>query len=184
MSDQPKHRPNNCRNVLQARGEPYPRSGCAVCGNGGLAGCPYDQQGLAGALALAEVRIQQLEAKRDAAADYARDQATVLDLVAKALGVPDEPHQGRAERILEAAEGLSVYMERLREAVEFCNEHHHFGGWTEMLDEAPATSLARRRAEWQAELLEEYREELGSAGVAFVDCLAKQLRRQAEEPSE
>ena len=37
-------RPENCRNELQAKGKPYPRSGCAVCGNGGLAGCPYEHQ--------------------------------------------------------------------------------------------------------------------------------------------
>jgi hypothetical protein len=33
--------PNNCRMKQKARGEPYPKSGCFACGDGGLRGCPY-----------------------------------------------------------------------------------------------------------------------------------------------
>jgi hypothetical protein len=33
-----------CRNRLRNEGKPYPKSGCAHCGNGGMAGCPYDGQ--------------------------------------------------------------------------------------------------------------------------------------------
>ncbi len=36
-------RPANCRMALQAAGKPYPRSGCAVCKDGGLRGCPYER---------------------------------------------------------------------------------------------------------------------------------------------
>jgi len=38
-----KDRPDNCRNALKDAGEPYPRSGCAACGNGGMMGCPYER---------------------------------------------------------------------------------------------------------------------------------------------
>lgn len=37
----PGPRPPNCRMRLQAEGNPYPKSGCAACGNGGLFGCIY-----------------------------------------------------------------------------------------------------------------------------------------------
>lgn len=37
-------RPSSCRNALKDSGKAYPRSGCAVCGNGGLMGCPYDRK--------------------------------------------------------------------------------------------------------------------------------------------
>lgn len=37
-------RPALCRNQLRAEGKPYPRSGCAVCRNGGLVGCPYENR--------------------------------------------------------------------------------------------------------------------------------------------
>lgn len=36
-------RPANCRNVLRDEGKPYPKSGCASCGNGGLMGCPHER---------------------------------------------------------------------------------------------------------------------------------------------
>jgi hypothetical protein len=36
-------RPLNCRNQLREDGKAYPRSGCAVCKNGGLMGCPYER---------------------------------------------------------------------------------------------------------------------------------------------
>lgn len=36
-------RPMNCRNRIRDNGLPYPRSGCAACGNGGLMGCPYER---------------------------------------------------------------------------------------------------------------------------------------------
>lgn len=36
-------RPNNCRNALRDAGKPYPKSGCAVCKDGGLMGCPYEK---------------------------------------------------------------------------------------------------------------------------------------------
>ena len=35
-------RPTLCRNALRDAGKPYPRSGCVVCQNGGMMGCPYD----------------------------------------------------------------------------------------------------------------------------------------------
>lgn len=41
----PFNRPNSCRNQLKADGFPYPKSGCSVCKNGGLMGCPYERQG-------------------------------------------------------------------------------------------------------------------------------------------
>jgi hypothetical protein len=37
-------KPSNCRNALRDSGKPYPRSGCAVCKNGGLMGCPYEKE--------------------------------------------------------------------------------------------------------------------------------------------
>lgn len=37
-------RPALCRNALRDAGKPYPRSGCAVCRNGGLVGCPYENR--------------------------------------------------------------------------------------------------------------------------------------------
>ena len=37
-------RPPLCRNALRDNGQPYPRSGCAVCRNGGLMGCPYENR--------------------------------------------------------------------------------------------------------------------------------------------
>ena len=40
----PETKPSNCRNVLRDSGKPYPRSGCAVCKNGGLMGCPYKKE--------------------------------------------------------------------------------------------------------------------------------------------
>lgn len=67
---------------------------------------------------------EQRGEERDAAADYAQDQAAVMDLVAKALGVPDEPHQGRAERILEAAEE-KVNAARLAERFARAKGRHH-----------------------------------------------------------
>lgn len=33
--------PGECRERLRLEGKMYPRSGCEVCGNGGLRGCPY-----------------------------------------------------------------------------------------------------------------------------------------------
>ena len=33
--------PPNCRENLRMNLKPYPKSGCDVCGNGGLHGCPY-----------------------------------------------------------------------------------------------------------------------------------------------
>lgn len=33
--------PENCRERLRLKGHSYPKSGCAVCGNGGMMGCPY-----------------------------------------------------------------------------------------------------------------------------------------------
>jgi hypothetical protein len=36
-------RPNNCRNALRDAGKPYPKSGCAVCKDGGMRGCPYEK---------------------------------------------------------------------------------------------------------------------------------------------
>lgn len=33
--------PANCRERLRLEGQAYPKSGCSVCGNGGLRGCPY-----------------------------------------------------------------------------------------------------------------------------------------------
>lgn len=36
-----RERPTLCRNALRDEGLPYPKS-CAVCGNGGLMGCPYE----------------------------------------------------------------------------------------------------------------------------------------------
>lgn len=37
-------RPPLCRNALRDAGKPYPRSGCDVCGKGGLLGCPYERR--------------------------------------------------------------------------------------------------------------------------------------------
>lgn len=39
-------RPSDCRNALRDAGKPYPRSGCAVCKDGGLRGCPYERRTL------------------------------------------------------------------------------------------------------------------------------------------
>lgn len=37
-------RPANCRNRLRDEGKPYPKSGCASCGNGGMMGCPHERK--------------------------------------------------------------------------------------------------------------------------------------------
>jgi collagenase-like PrtC family protease len=37
-----RERPANCRNRLRDEGRAYPKSGCAVCKDGGLRGCPYE----------------------------------------------------------------------------------------------------------------------------------------------
>lgn len=39
----PQLRPDNCRNALRDAGKMHPRSGCDVCGNGGILGCPYER---------------------------------------------------------------------------------------------------------------------------------------------
>lgn len=39
-----KPRPADCRNRLRDEGKPYPRSGCLVCKDGGLRGCPYERR--------------------------------------------------------------------------------------------------------------------------------------------
>jgi len=44
-----------------------------------------------------------LREQLEAASDYANDRDAMLDMVRRALGVPEEPHQGMDERILEAA---------------------------------------------------------------------------------
>lgn len=44
----------------------------------------------------------------EAANDIAQDRTAMVDLIANALGVPNEPHQGRDMRILEAAEKLAT----------------------------------------------------------------------------
>jgi hypothetical protein len=36
-------RPASCRNRLRDEGKAYPKSGCAVCKNGGLFGCRYEK---------------------------------------------------------------------------------------------------------------------------------------------
>lgn len=38
------NRPSNCRNRLRDEGKAYPRSGCTVCKDGGLRGCPYERE--------------------------------------------------------------------------------------------------------------------------------------------
>lgn len=38
---EPGWRPMDCRNRLRDEGKPYPKSGCASCGDGGLRGCPH-----------------------------------------------------------------------------------------------------------------------------------------------
>ena len=35
--------PNGCREKLRLEGRTYPRSGCDVCGTGGIKGCPYQK---------------------------------------------------------------------------------------------------------------------------------------------
>jgi hypothetical protein len=37
-------RPDNCTMALREAGKPAPKSGCDVCGNGGMMGCPYDRR--------------------------------------------------------------------------------------------------------------------------------------------
>lgn len=70
-----------------------------------------------------KTRALKAEAERDAAADYASDQAAVIEMVAKSLGVPDEPHQGRYERILEAAEMLVAHMQVARDRLTSITEY-------------------------------------------------------------
>lgn len=38
-------RPALCRNRLKDEGKPHPRSGCNVCRNGGMMGCPHERAG-------------------------------------------------------------------------------------------------------------------------------------------
>lgn len=131
--------------------------------------------------------------ERDAAADYARDQAAVLELLAKALGVPDEPHQGRAERILEAAEGLTARAERLRclgnLLVKCMNGEgsmdHMFNAietWEAAEQETPDSSLARLKAESLESILEEkFGTDFPFDAVHAIQGEVARLRRQAEE---
>ena len=34
----------NCRNRLRAEGKTYPKSGCEICGSGGLTGCTFGKE--------------------------------------------------------------------------------------------------------------------------------------------
>lgn len=44
MTTEADLRPINCRNRIRDEDvRPYPRSGCASCGDGGLRGCPYER---------------------------------------------------------------------------------------------------------------------------------------------
>lgn len=38
-----ENRPALCRNRLKDEGKPHPRSGCNVCRNGGMMGCPHER---------------------------------------------------------------------------------------------------------------------------------------------
>lgn len=42
LNAKPESKPTNCRNRLRDEGKPYPKSGCAYCGHGGLIGCPFE----------------------------------------------------------------------------------------------------------------------------------------------
>lgn len=78
----------------------------------------------------------------------------------------------------------AAHVERLREATEFCNEHHHFGGWTELLDHDAATSLARRDLIKQAEILERLPKGAWLTledAIECVDDFARELRQQAKQ---
>lgn len=45
MVHQPEDtRPQLCRNRLRDEGQAYPRSGCAVCRDGGMMGCPHERR--------------------------------------------------------------------------------------------------------------------------------------------
>jgi hypothetical protein len=37
------YRPTQCRNRLRDEGKPHPKSGCEVCRDGGIRGCPYEK---------------------------------------------------------------------------------------------------------------------------------------------
>lgn len=61
-------RPANCRNQLRDDGKPYPRSGCAVCKDGGMRGCPYETY------AAVQTTLHPIADKREARAqEAARD---------------------------------------------------------------------------------------------------------------
>ena len=82
-------------------------------------------------------------------------------------------------------ESLAAHVKRISTAWDSCGGLPGFADCKVLqaiiLASSPDTSLAHLKAKWQVEVLEEYREELGSSGVVFVDCLAKYLRRKAEE---
>ncbi|MGO2009271.1 hypothetical protein [Vreelandella alkaliphila] len=88
--------------------------------------------------------------------------------------------------IQDERDALAAHVERLAEATEFCNEHHYFGGWTELLDGSPATSLTRRDLIKQSEaLVALYNDCLGNGGDGMVRCAimldrAIELREEAE----
>ncbi|MGM0927571.1 MAG: hypothetical protein ACQEXC_14290 [Pseudomonadota bacterium] len=98
-------------------------------------------------------------------------------------------------------DALAAHVRRLHSALEAAVESPELGGgeWyagaVSVMSDAPATSLARHKAEWQAEALERYSriiteewidkgESYGlrtASGQALIQ--ATELRRQAEEPT-
>lgn len=103
-----------------------------------------------------------------------------------ALESEREANARLTELVAKLEQERSALVARLREATEFCNEHHYFGGWTELLDEDAATSLARRDPIKQAEaLVAFYNDCLGNGGDGMVRCAimpdrAVELREEAE----
>lgn len=99
----------------------------------------------------------------EAAQDYAEDLEVTLELVAKALGVPAEPHQGRAERVLGAAEAMAAHLEHSKALNKegfdnALNDGFDWQGWNErmraFIGEATTGSLTHRDARKQVEILE------------------------------
>lgn len=100
-----------------------------------------------------------------------------------------EAAEQERDAALEREQTLAAHVEVLKAAVEFCNEHHHFGGWSGLLnslDEQDSINLAHRDLINQAEAYEGIAA-VGKAGrvkhsqlASFSESTAQELRQRAQ----
>lgn len=93
-------RPGLCRNRLRDEGKPHPRSGCAVCRNGGMMGCPHERNFAAGPIlghSMSEIEITQ--ADRDRANEYLSSAFRCTETLAERFA--RHRHEARAEALEE-----------------------------------------------------------------------------------